>query len=149
MRDRPPLLAWCRGRWPAILVALGVPAKLLNRRNQPCPWCGGKDRFRFGAHEDGLWICNVCGGGNGIGFLKRFLKTDFKGVAEAIEGAIGVGVAAQEGDQGGEGHGAGDGGGGFATKEALNVPSALMSVRFTRSTPLTVRAGMFRSRVAT
>ena len=94
MRDRPPLLAWCRGRWPAILVALGVPAKLLNRRNQPCPWCGGKDRFRFGAHEDGLWICNVCGGGNGIGFLKRFLKTDFKGVAEAIEGAIGVGVAA-------------------------------------------------------
>ncbi|MDO4879526.1 MAG: primase-helicase zinc-binding domain-containing protein, partial [Neisseria sp.] len=40
------------GRWPEIHAALGIPAKLLNtRKHQPCPHCGGKDRFRYTDHK--------------------------------------------------------------------------------------------------
>lgn len=37
------------GRWTEILLALRVPEKLLNRKNQPCPidGCGGFDRFQY------------------------------------------------------------------------------------------------------
>lgn len=35
------------GRWTELLRALGVDENLLNRRNQPCPLCGGTDRFQY------------------------------------------------------------------------------------------------------
>ena len=35
------------GRWREILPAFGMPSSVLNGRNQPCPLCGGTDRFRF------------------------------------------------------------------------------------------------------
>ena len=49
-------------RWPEIHAALGIPAKLLNtRKHQPCPHCGGKDRFRYTDHKHGGgYICNRC-----------------------------------------------------------------------------------------
>ena len=36
------------GRWSDLLAALGglEPAQL-NGRHQPCPLCGGRDRYRF------------------------------------------------------------------------------------------------------
>ena len=39
-------LSAATGRWPVLLPALGIhfPA---GGRAQPCPVCGGKDRFRF------------------------------------------------------------------------------------------------------
>jgi putative DNA primase/helicase len=58
-----------RGRWDEILPALGVPSHALNRKAQPCPSCGGTDRFvydnKFGR---GNFICrsmegNVSGDG--------------------------------------------------------------------------------------
>lgn len=59
-----------RGRWPAILSQLGVPSKVLNKRNQACPSCGGKDRFRYTNHNDGGgYICNQCGAGSGLDLL--------------------------------------------------------------------------------
>lgn len=58
------------GRWTSILLHLGVPAQLLNHRNQPCPHCGGRDRFqytdRFG---DGNYFCRGCGPGDGFSLL--------------------------------------------------------------------------------
>jgi len=50
------------GRWPEIHAALGIPAKLLNtRKHQPCPHCGGKDRYRYTDHKHGGgYICNRC-----------------------------------------------------------------------------------------
>lgn len=54
--------AAARGRWGAILPALGVPAEALENRNRPCPGCGGRDRFRFDDRDgSGSWICG--GGG--------------------------------------------------------------------------------------
>lgn len=59
------------GRWTSILLHLGVPARLLNHRNQPCPQCGGVDRFqytdRFGA---GNYFCRGCGPGDGFKLLQ-------------------------------------------------------------------------------
>ena len=79
------------GRWPSILTQLGVDRKLLNRKNQPCPWCGGKDRFRFiDKGGSGGFICNQCGGGNtGVEFVMRMKGVDFLGAKALIEGVIG------------------------------------------------------------
>lgn len=60
------------GRWTSILLQLGVPPQLLNHRNQPCPRCGGRDRFqytdRFGA---GNYFCRGCGPGDGFKVLEH------------------------------------------------------------------------------
>ena len=58
------------GRWPEIHAALGIPAKLLNtRKHQPCPHCGGKDRYRYTDHKHGGgYICNRCAPEGGSGF---------------------------------------------------------------------------------
>ncbi len=37
------------GHWPRILPALGI--QVLKNRHQPCPVCGGSDRFRFDDRE--------------------------------------------------------------------------------------------------
>ena len=51
-----------RGKWPSILIELGVPPAILDKRNHPCPFCGGKDRFRFTDLEgEGWFYCNQCG----------------------------------------------------------------------------------------
>ena len=58
------------GRWPEIHAALGIPARLLDtRKHQPCPHCGGKDRFRYTDHKHGGgYICNQCTPEGGSGF---------------------------------------------------------------------------------
>ena len=35
-----------RGRWSQVLEACGIDRAVLNRKNQPCPLCGGTDRFQ-------------------------------------------------------------------------------------------------------
>ena len=46
-----------RGRWPDILSALaGLTSKQLTDEHQPCPLCGGEDRYRFDDIEgNGTW----------------------------------------------------------------------------------------------
>jgi putative DNA primase/helicase len=74
------------GRWPSILLSLGVDKKTLSKSNCPCPWCGGKDRFRFTDQDEaGVWICNQCGSGNGFHFVEKWENTDFKGACKIIE----------------------------------------------------------------
>ena len=34
-------------RWPEIHAALGIDQRYLKNKHQPCPACGGKDRFRY------------------------------------------------------------------------------------------------------
>ena len=51
------------GRWPEIVPALTIiPADVLDGRHDPCPKCGGTDRFR--ALDDfrhtGAVLCNQC-----------------------------------------------------------------------------------------
>lgn len=90
MRSAVPLSDRCHGRWHSILSALGVEARILNRKNQPCPMCGGKDRFRWTNHnEDGGYFCSGCGSGDGITFVQAVFKVDFREAAAKIESIVG------------------------------------------------------------
>lgn len=57
----------------------------------PCPFCGGKDRFRVQPdHEGGgRWLCRGCGGDrwhDAIDFVMRRDGLDFKDAAQALAG---------------------------------------------------------------
>lgn len=78
------------GKWPGILAALGVDESFLTKKNGPCPFCGGKDRWRFTDHEGrGMWICNHCGKGDGFDLLMRLNGWDFKTAAQAVQRVLG------------------------------------------------------------
>nr|WP_254281973.1 primase-helicase zinc-binding domain-containing protein [Escherichia coli] len=58
------------GHWPRILPALGI--QVLKNRHQPCPVCGGSDRFRFDDREGrGTRYCNQCGAGDGLKLVEK------------------------------------------------------------------------------
>jgi putative DNA primase/helicase len=79
-----------RGHWPSILERLGVDAKVLGGRNQPCPACGGSDRFQFtDRYADGNYICRGCGPGDGFALLELCLEWKFVEALEAVEGIVG------------------------------------------------------------
>lgn len=78
-----------QGRWPSILLSLGLPSKSLSGRHCPCPLCGGHDRFRFDDQNRGTWICSQCGSGDGFNLLVKFTGLPFRDVASKIRGIIG------------------------------------------------------------
>ena len=78
------------GRWREILPALGVPLKVLNGKHQPCPSCGGKDRFRFtDVRGHGDYFCSQCGSGKGLQLLCLLNGWDFKRAMHEVDGIIG------------------------------------------------------------
>lgn len=98
MRTDRPLTERCIGKWRSILLSVGFKAEYLTGRHTGCPFCGGRDRFRF-ADEKGMGsaYCNQCGDGGRHGYLgtgtdlvKRYLGTeDFKVAAVEIEKHVG------------------------------------------------------------
>lgn len=87
------------GQWPSILGALaGLSADQLTDKHQPCPLCGGKDRYRFDDQDgSGSWFCNQCGGpdqagGGGLGMEMLLRRTGwtFKEAAQRIEQHLGI-----------------------------------------------------------
>jgi putative DNA primase/helicase len=87
------------GHWPAILGSLaGLTQQQLTDRHQPCPLCGGEDRYRFDDQDgSGSWFCNRCGGrdqhggaGSGMDLLMRRTGWDFPTAAQRIEAFLGV-----------------------------------------------------------
>lgn len=88
-----------RGRWPEILASLaGLSSDQLTDQHQPCPLCGGEDRYRFDDIDgSGSWFCNQCGGkqksggaGNGMDLLLRKTGWDFPTAARRIEQHLGL-----------------------------------------------------------
>ncbi len=78
------------GRWPGILERLGVDAAVLGGRNQPCPACGGKDRFQFtDKYADGNYVCRGCGPGDGFALLILCRDWKFIDALKAVEGVVG------------------------------------------------------------
>ena len=74
-------------------MTMGVPDSILNGEHQPCPFCGGTDRFRFTDHEgQGFWWCNQCGNGTGFDLAAKFLNKTFAEVCKEIEKILGNGV---------------------------------------------------------
>ncbi|MEO1003037.1 MAG: VapE domain-containing protein [Cyanobacteria bacterium J06638_7] len=87
------------GRMPEILQALGgVSPDQLTNRHQPCPACGGTDRFRWDSDDGkGSAYCNQCGGRNrtgggmdGMGLLERVTGKSFADLAREVEEYLGI-----------------------------------------------------------
>lgn len=77
------------GHWPVLLPALGIHITA-GGRAQPCPVCGGKDRFRFDNLQGrGTWFCNQCGGGDGLNLVEKALAVTTKEAAVKVAGVLG------------------------------------------------------------
>ena len=96
----PTTLDAASGRWPEILQALGgVHPEQLTDEHQPCPSCGGTDRFRWDDDDGpGGWFCNQCGGkdhagggGTGVDLLMRLRDWDLKTALRHVDGFLGRG----------------------------------------------------------
>ncbi len=87
------------GRWPELLQSLAhLSADQLTDRHQPCPACGGTDRYRWDRDEaEGGWYCNQCGGkdhaggaGSGMDLLTRITGWSFAQAAERVAQHLGT-----------------------------------------------------------
>jgi putative DNA primase/helicase len=83
--------ARAHGHWTPLLKALGVGDEILNGKNQPCPMCGGTDRFqytdRFG---EGNYHCRSCGAGGGLKLALAVLGTKFGELLDRLELQLGT-----------------------------------------------------------
>lgn len=93
------ILEHANGQWPSILSALaGLSSEQLSDKHQPCPMCGGRDRYRFDDQDgSGSWFCNQCGGpslsggaGNGMELLMRRTGWTFAEAAKRVEQHLGI-----------------------------------------------------------
>jgi putative DNA primase/helicase len=81
------------GRWADILQTIGMSAEILaRRRNQPCPACGGRDRFQWIDKGMGRFVCRALDtqGGDGFALVEHFLNCDFKTALRAVAGVLGL-----------------------------------------------------------
>lgn len=92
--DLSDLKAAAQGRWPAIHAALGIPADLLDtRKHQPCPHCGGRNRYRYTDYQgSGGYICNQCtpDGGSGFDLLMLVYGWTFAEAAREVAALLGM-----------------------------------------------------------
>ena len=86
------------GRWPDLLMQLaGLTPDQLTDTHQPCPLCGGEDRYRFDdLNGTGSWYCNQCGGkdhtgggGNGMDMFMRRTGLTYPEACKRIEQHLG------------------------------------------------------------
>nr|WP_315043261.1 primase-helicase zinc-binding domain-containing protein [uncultured Moraxella sp.] len=80
------------GRWiDVIFPAIGIHFEKQPKKHQPCPICGGKDRFRCDDKQGtGTWICSQCGSGTGFGLVERVTNTSGYDLMAMIGGILGV-----------------------------------------------------------
>ena len=81
-----------RGHWRLLLPALGVPREAMTLKHSSCPFCGGKDRYRWCDYQgSGSWICNQCGNGDGFDLVVRLTGIPFGVLSIKIRDMLGVG----------------------------------------------------------
>jgi len=79
-----------QGKWHGILSTLGVHELYLRNKHQPCPLCGGNDRYRWDDKDGtGSYFCSGCGAGNGMDLLMKFKGWDFATAAKEVDKIIG------------------------------------------------------------
>lgn len=76
MFQKEDVLPYMKGMWRDALQSLcGLSNDVFNKKHQPCPHCGGKDRFRWtdklSTDGDGGAVCNGCWNDSGIGWLMK------------------------------------------------------------------------------
>jgi len=78
------------GRWREILPQLGISPKALNGKNQPCPNCGGEDRFNYTDRQgDGDYYCRGCGPGKGISLVAKVNGWTYAEAARRVDEIVG------------------------------------------------------------
>ena len=80
------------GRWPEILQSLGVHAETLTGRHQPCPGCGGRDRFRWDRSKE-IFFCGQGGtptGGDGFNLLTHVFGWTKQEALHAVADRLGI-----------------------------------------------------------
>jgi len=83
------VLITASGKWPSILMSIGVSELAVSGKHSPCPICEGKDRFRMiESAGKAKWICNQCGSGDGMNLACEVLKLPFKDAVEKIRPLI-------------------------------------------------------------
>lgn len=87
------------GHWPRLLMELGgLTADQLTNKHQPCPACGGKDRYRWDRDDGpGGAFCNRCGGKDhqggalsGLDLLMRVRSWSLPDACAAVERHLGL-----------------------------------------------------------
>lgn len=94
---RPPLdfdyiKAQANGYWLSrIFPAVGIHLRGDGKKHQPCPICGGSDRFRCDDKGgSGSWICNQCGAGNGYTLVRDYTRNDAYDTHALIADILGI-----------------------------------------------------------
>lgn len=81
-----------RGKWRLLLPALGVPKEAMTLKHSSCPFCGGKDRYRWCDYQgSGSWICNQCGKGDGFDLVLRLTGIQFGALSIKIREMLNAG----------------------------------------------------------
>ena len=83
-------------RWQEIHAAIGIDPRCLKNKHQPCPACGGEDRFRYDDKDgNGTFICSHYhnGAGDGFGLVMHYLNCGFDEALRAVAGVLNMGGA--------------------------------------------------------
>lgn len=73
-----------------MLAHFGVNQKHLSKKHTDCPFCGGKDRYRYtNINGDGDYICGQCGNGDGMDLAMSALQMGFSNTVSEIRKIIG------------------------------------------------------------
>ena len=79
------------GRWGEIMRSHGFPERAITHINQPCPFCGGKDRFSFYSDRpEGSWFCRGCEHGDGIALLMKWDNLTFFEALQTLRRELGL-----------------------------------------------------------
>ncbi len=83
------------GRWPEILAWVGIPREFLHfdKREGPCPKCGGDTRFRGLDEREGALLCSHCffeRNGDGIAAVMWWTGKSFAEVCAMLAAYLGA-----------------------------------------------------------
>lgn len=79
--------------WKSTLEAVGVPSEILSKKNVPCPFCGGQDRYTYSnIYGRGDSYCRHCGYHCGFDLVMHFCSVDFFHAVLKVAEIIGVQV---------------------------------------------------------
>ena len=86
------------GRWGTIYTQmLGLSVRQTKDEHQPCPLCGGNDRYRCdGSKKDGGYYCNQCGAGDGFSMVQKRLNVEFPEAVRRVADFLAVGGMATD-----------------------------------------------------
>ncbi|OOR89817.1 DUF5906 domain-containing protein [Moraxella bovis] len=74
-----------------IFPAVGIKLQGNGKKHQPCPMCGGSDRFRCDdKNGTGSWICNQCGAGTGYTLVRDYTGHDAYETHALIADILGI-----------------------------------------------------------